>query len=103
DHQHPQELVPHLGHRRHRADADEPAGRLRHLSAARGLHDRGGDLPGDEPAARTRRRVRGNPSLQGREGAAMSFDIDLLLRYAPLLLQGLWTTVYICAAAAVLA
>lgn len=33
----------------------------------------------------------------------MSFDIDLLLRYAPLLLQGLWTTVYICAAAAVLA
>ena len=33
----------------------------------------------------------------------MSFDIDIILRYAPLLLSGLWTTVYICALASLLA
>ena len=33
----------------------------------------------------------------------MSFDIDIVLRYGPLLLSGLWTTVYICALASLLA
>ena len=33
----------------------------------------------------------------------MSFDIDLVFRYGPLLLSGLWTTVYICALASLLA
>ncbi len=33
----------------------------------------------------------------------MSFDIDILFRYGPLLLSGLWTTVYICALASLLA
>ena len=33
----------------------------------------------------------------------MSFDIDILFRYGPLLLSGLWTTVYVCALASLLA
>ena len=33
----------------------------------------------------------------------MSFDIDIVLRYGPLLLSGLWATVYICALASLLA
>ena len=33
----------------------------------------------------------------------MSFDVDLVVRYGPLLLAGLWTTVYICALASLLA
>ena len=33
----------------------------------------------------------------------MSFDIDIVFRYGPLLLSGLWTTVYICALASLLA
>ena len=33
----------------------------------------------------------------------MSFDIDIIFRYGPLLLSGLWTTVYICALASLLA
>ena len=33
----------------------------------------------------------------------MSFDIDIVLRYGPLLLSGLWTTVYICVLASLLA
>ena len=33
----------------------------------------------------------------------MSFDVDLVVRYGPLLLSGLWTTVYICALASLLA
>ena len=33
----------------------------------------------------------------------MSFDIDIVLRYGPLLLAGLWTTVSICALASLLA
>jgi len=33
----------------------------------------------------------------------VSFDIDIVFRYGPLLLSGLWTTVYICALASLLA
>ena len=33
----------------------------------------------------------------------MSFDFDIVLRYGPLLLSGLWTTVYICVLASLLA
>ena len=33
----------------------------------------------------------------------MSFDIDIVIRYAPLLLSGLWTTASICALASLLA
>ena len=33
----------------------------------------------------------------------MSFDINILFRYGPLLLSGLWTTVYVCALASLLA
>ncbi len=33
----------------------------------------------------------------------MSFDIDIMFRYGPLLLSGLWTTVYVCALASLLA
>ena len=33
----------------------------------------------------------------------MSFDIDIVFRYGPLLLSGLWTTVYICTLASFLA
>ncbi|MCY4591548.1 MAG: ABC transporter permease subunit, partial [Alphaproteobacteria bacterium] len=33
----------------------------------------------------------------------MSFDIDIVFRYGPLLLSGLWATVYICALASLLA
>ncbi len=33
----------------------------------------------------------------------MSFDVDILFRYGPLLLSGLWTTVYVCALASLLA
>ncbi len=33
----------------------------------------------------------------------MSFDVDIVVRYGPLLLSGLWTTVYICALASLLA
>ena len=36
-------------------------------------------------------------------GITVSFDVDLVVRYGPLLLSGLWTTVYICALATLLA